>query len=141
MLTEQQKQQLLERIVLSLEEVMGQGRIALGDIRDSGMEKPMIGEAGQGPVEQTILIAQYALERSNVRWDKLRLRKRELEHGEFEDTCDDCGKEIPFDRLLAQPTTHHCRDCKAQEEQMYQRKFGTQPGRHHISKSAYVRTL
>lgn len=139
MLTEEQKNRLLEAIVKSLEEVTGQGRIALGDIRDPGHEKTMIGETEQGSIEQTVLIAQYALQRSNVRWNRLSQRKHELEIGDFEDTCDDCGKEIPFDRLLAQPTTHLCRDCKSREEQENLRKYGTQPGRHHIS--AYVRTL
>jgi RNA polymerase-binding transcription factor DksA len=139
MLTEEQKLQLLETIIRSLEEVTGQGLIALGDIRDPGHEKTMIGETEQGSIEQTVLIAQYALQRSNVRLGRLNQRKHELEAGEFDDTCDDCGGRIPFDRLLAQPTTHLCRDCKSMEEQENLRKFGTQPGRHHIS--AYARTL
>lgn len=139
MLTEDQRNRLLETIVKSLDDVLGQSRVALGDIVDSGHEKTMIGETAQGSVEQTVLIAQYALERSNVRSNRLWLRKNELENGDFDDRCDDCGGEIPFARLLAQPTTHLCRDCKSKEEQAHLRKFGTQPGRHHIS--AYVRTL
>ncbi len=31
--------------------------------------------------------------------------------------CDECGAEIPFERLLARPVTNLCIDCKTEQEE------------------------
>lgn len=40
---------------------------------------------------------------------------RRIESGEF-GLCEDCGEEIPKNRLLARPVTTKCVECKTREE-------------------------
>jgi len=40
---------------------------------------------------------------------------RRIEEGEF-GICEDCGEEIPFNRLRARPVTTKCIRCKTREE-------------------------
>lgn len=45
-------------------------------------------------------------------------------------TCSRCGNDIDRKRLMAQPTTTLCCDCKAQQEESERRVHGYAPGRH-----------
>ncbi|MCR4330402.1 MAG: TraR/DksA C4-type zinc finger protein [Patescibacteria group bacterium] len=71
-------------------------------------------------VSRTITRVTECLKKLTRRWN-------DLKNG-FDGLCDDCGGDIPFDRLLAQPTTHHCITCKSKGEKEDRRDFGHAPG-------------
>ncbi|MCX7991043.1 MAG: RNA polymerase-binding protein DksA [Proteobacteria bacterium] len=41
---------------------------------------------------------------------------KRIESGDY-GICDECGAEIPFERLLARPVTNLCIDCKTDQEE------------------------
>ncbi|MFC1515364.1 TraR/DksA family transcriptional regulator [Thermodesulfobacteriota bacterium] len=48
---------------------------------------------------------------------KIQKALRRIEDGEF-GICEDCGKKIPLNRLMARPVTTKCIRCKTKEEKM-----------------------
>lgn len=46
---------------------------------------------------------------------KILMTLRRIESGEF-GICEDCGEEIPTNRLMARPVTTKCIECKTKEE-------------------------
>ena len=66
-----------------------------------------------------------------ARIEKLRAAKERIEKGTFDGICKKCGDVIPFERLLAQPSTMLCSDCKTIDESIQLIRFGFKSGQHH----------
>ena len=52
---------------------------------------------------------------------KIRRSLERMQNGEY-GTCESCGAEITFGRLMARPVASQCIDCKTEAEQMEGRK-------------------
>ncbi|MFC1811428.1 TraR/DksA family transcriptional regulator [Thermodesulfobacteriota bacterium] len=48
---------------------------------------------------------------------KIESALQRIDDGEF-GICEDCGEEIPFNRLMVRPVTTKCIQCKTKEEKM-----------------------
>ena len=128
MLTKAQRVQLMKEIEKEVEEH--------NDLLSS--LKKQIKKAGHREVEthddsatthEGLILVSGTINRITECLKKLTRRWNDLQNG-FDGLCDDCGGDIPFDRLLAQPTTHHCITCKSRGEKEDRRDFGHAPGHH-----------
>lgn len=66
------------------------------------------------------------MERARGYLRKLNVRLAEIMSG---DCCKcECGETIPFERLMAKPTTKHCVSCKWEMEESLRLRNGIRPG-------------
>ncbi|MEK7556309.1 MAG: TraR/DksA C4-type zinc finger protein [Patescibacteria group bacterium] len=129
MLTKAQRVQLSEEIGKAIEEH--------NDLLSSLRNQISRGEASQevetrddsATVHEGLIHASRTISRVTECLKKLKRRTNDLKNG-FDGSCEGCGSDIPFDRLLAQPTTHHCVTCKTRGEKEERRDFGHAPGHH-----------
>lgn len=78
-------------------------------------------DAPQRLPERDIAAALTDLERSEL--DAVSAALQRLERGEY-GQCVDCGVDIPFDRLRAEPWALRCVDCASAREREAQRRAG-----------------
>jgi DnaK suppressor protein len=78
-------------------------------------------DAPQRLPERDIAAALTDLERSEL--DAVTSALQRLERGEY-GACADCGVDIPFERLLAEPWALRCVDCASARERSAQRRTG-----------------
>ncbi len=127
MLTKAQRVQLSEEIGKEIE--------AHTDLLSSLRKQISKGEASQevetrddsATAHEGLILASGTISRVTECLKKLKRRLNDLKNG-FDGSCEDCGANIPFDRLLAQPTTHHCVTCKNRGEKSERRDYGYTPG-------------
>lgn len=120
MLSQSQLTQLNKEIQKQMDLLDAQRTSALDDVVDPNLfERSMIGEGGVNGASAAMLKyqGQLLLLRAQTRLDNLVRRFEELKRGEFDTQCAECGEEIDFSRILAQPTTTHCLSCKQQAEE------------------------
>lgn len=123
-LTEKQtaklKQQLLERQRVLTEEVSVQRAQTAEDGNEEAIGGP--GDAG----DESVMRMQTDLHLQEAGRDLEELRGidaalQRIEAGSYEE-CDECGNEIGYARLEAQPTALRCIQCQAQHEKTYAHK-------------------
>ncbi|NCU42528.1 MAG: hypothetical protein EOM19_07510 [Candidatus Moranbacteria bacterium] len=99
------------------------------------MEGILADEFDNATIEEIRGRALRLSEAEQNRFEKLKTALRRIEiaidHFSWDIfTCSQCGSAIDRKRLIAQPTTVLCCDCKTQQEELERRVHGYAPGRH-----------
>ena len=88
----------------------------LGDSADQLSSFDRVGD--EGDLTQAVSNSEIDLSeamRDIDEWRRLRGALRRADEGTY-GVCTDCGKDIPFARLQAQPSALRCVDCQARHE-------------------------
>lgn len=127
MLTKAQRVQLSEEIGKEIEAHNGLLSSLRNQIRKGEASQEVETRDDAATAHEGLIIASNSISRITECLKKLTRRWNDLKNG-FDGSCEDCGSDIPFDRLLAQPTTHHCVTCKSRGEKRERQDFGHTPG-------------
>jgi len=114
------KDSLLERQRVLTEEVSAQRALTAADGNEDALGGP--GDAG----DESVMRTQTDLHLQEAGRDLEELRDidaalQRIEDGSYEH-CDQCGDEIGYPRLEAQPIALRCVQCQAQHEKTYAHK-------------------
>jgi len=118
--TQKLKQAMLERQRLLTTEVADQRSQAAADGNDDSMGG--VGDAGDESVVR--MMTDLHLQEAGRDLEELRDidgALQRIEAGEYGD-CDECGNEISYARLEAQPTAIRCVECQSLHEKTYASK-------------------
>jgi len=127
MLTQAQRVQLSEEIGKEIQAHRDLLSSLKKQIRKGGASREVETHDDAATAHEGLIFASGTISRVTECLKKLKRRLNDLKNG-FDGSCEDCGSDIPFDRLLAQPTTHHCVTCKNRGEKQDRRDFGHAPG-------------
>jgi RNA polymerase-binding protein DksA len=97
-------------------------------VKEAAAERPSaIGRQAEDQVEDAEERLRTGLEHVDLQRDQQELRDIEQARDRMVDgsygMCQDCGKEIPFERLKAQPSAKRCVGCQS----IYEKKHQTTP--------------
>ena len=119
MLSEENKAHLKEILTQNLSEFMEQISEEVmdsSDIRDRSYDL-----LDRATFEISDRIASRITERQSKVIKKIKLSLEKLTKGNY-GICEECGEEIPHQRLMARPIAALCIDCKREQEHMEQQR-------------------
>ena len=97
-----------------LDDLLSQAESTVIGLRDVGDHLP-------DPLDRAVLDINrsYTLrmrDRESILIKKIRASLEDIEDGVY-GICDDCGRDIAFERLKARPVARHCIRCKTKQEE------------------------
>jgi len=103
-----------ELLTAQLEELLNQARRAANDlINEEDHHYTEYVDKASFDEDHNLRLRSRNRESNLIKINQTALRR--IEEGEF-GICEDCGEEIPFNRLRARPVTTKCIRCKTREE-------------------------
>lgn len=118
-LTTEQVAELHEILTKQLDGLVEQGRRAVAEVSEERDQ-----EADELDIAITESNRDFALrmaDRERRLLKKIRHALETIQQGEY-GTCESCGAEITYRRLLARPVARMCIDCKTEAEQLEGRR-------------------
>ncbi len=118
-LTNEQLETLKAILEEQLESIMSQSREAVSNLTE-------VREADPDPLDLAVAESnrEFTLrlaDRERRLLTKIRYSLERMQNGEY-GTCESCGAEITFSRLMARPVATLCIDCKTEAEQVESRR-------------------
>jgi len=129
MLTKDQRAQLVDKIKGQMKECHDLHSAVQKELKGGGISREVQTDDDSATLHDGLIRSAAVVSRLSECLKKFRKRLDQLNNG-WDGACEDCGEEIFFERLLAQPTTHHCITCKSREEKAERRDYGYLPGHH-----------
>lgn len=114
------KKEELEEIKMALikwkKEILEAQEKAVKEMAEEGAEVSFPDPADRATYEEDKTIQLRIKDREGKLLSKIDETLKRIEKGEY-GICEECGEEIPFERLLARPVTTLCIECKTEQEE------------------------
>lgn len=113
-------EQIKEILLKWRKEILEAQEKAVKEMAEEGSEMSFSDPADRASYEEDKTIQLRIKDREGKLLAKIDETLKRIERGEY-GVCDECGEEIPFERLLARPVTTLCIDCKTEQEEKEQK--------------------
>ena len=116
-----QLQQLRSQLERRRAELFGEVEASRSRLSEAAVQQPRtevedLGELGEQRIRDAVVVAEQERDVDELR--QIAAAEERIARGEYGE-CVDCGDDIPFERLQAQPAASRCVPCQEQYEQTH----------------------
>jgi len=115
-MTREQLEKIKEILFTWKKEILEAQEKAVKEMAKEGSEATFSDPADRASYEEDKTIQLRIKDREGKLLAKIDETLKRIEKGEY-GKCEECGEEIPFERLLARPVTTLCIECKTEQEE------------------------
>jgi DnaK suppressor protein len=109
--------QIKEILLNWKQEILSSQEKAVKQISAEGTEVSFPDPTDRASYEEDTTLLLRIKDRESKLLPKIEEILRRIDRGNYHGTCEECGEEIPFERLLARPVTTMCIECKTDQEE------------------------